>query len=58
MLRQVGKSHVVKFMKSSLPEVNIPYRKPEYNYQKWSYCVNGGGGGGGNVVESSRLDTG
>ena len=43
MYRQVVvcKSHVVKFMKSSLPEVEKAYRKSDYNHRKWSY-VNGG----------------
>ena len=45
----------MKFMKSSLPEVDIPYRKSEYNYQKWSYCVNGEGGGV--EMSSSRHDS-
>ena len=40
-------------MKSSLPEVDEPYRKSDYSHRKWSYYVNGGG----NVVGSSRLDT-
>ena len=42
MYRQVVlcKSHVVKFMKSSLSEVEKPYRKSDYNHRKWFY-VNG-----------------
>ena len=44
-------------MKSSLPEVDKPYRKSDNSHRKWSYYVNGEGGGGvGNVVES-RVDT-
>ena len=30
----VGKSHVVKFMKSSLPEVEKAYRKSDYSHRK------------------------
>ena len=29
-------------MKSSLPEVDLPYRKSDYNHRKWSYCLKGG----------------
>ena len=37
----VGKSHVVKFMKSSLPEVEKAYRKSDYSHRKWSYVNRG-----------------
>ena len=52
----VGKSHVVKFMKSSLPEVEKAYRKSDYSHRKWSY-VNGGVEMSSSRDNSTRVDT-
>ena len=42
--RVVLASHVVKSSNLCLPEVNIPYRKSDYNRRTWSYRVKEGAG--------------
>ena len=44
-------------MKSSLPEVDKPFRKSDYSHRKWSYYVNGGGNMSSSRHDSTRVDT-